>query len=41
MMFWAPHYILAQIEVGWVEIPDDLRNEYSLQKPLIDRKSVV
>jgi glycine betaine/proline transport system substrate-binding protein len=33
MMFWAPHYILAQIEVGWVEIPDDLRNEYSLQKP--------
>jgi len=33
MMFWAPHYILSQVEVGWVAIPDDLRDQYSLQKP--------
>lgn len=33
MMFWAPHYILAHVEVGWVEIPDALRDKYSLQKP--------
>ncbi|MEX2647979.1 MAG: ABC transporter substrate-binding protein [Alphaproteobacteria bacterium] len=35
LMFWAPHFILAQIEVGWVDMPEDLRNEYSMQKPLM------
>lgn len=35
MMFWAPHWVLFQHEYGWVDIPDDLVTEYSLQKPRI------
>lgn len=33
MMFWAPHWVLANYETGWVELPDELRNKYSIQKP--------
>ncbi|MSP81378.1 MAG: glycine/betaine ABC transporter substrate-binding protein [Alphaproteobacteria bacterium] len=33
MMFWAPHWVLANFDTGWVEIPDDLRIKYSIQKP--------
>ncbi len=35
MMFWAPHWVLFQHEYGWIDIPDDLVAQYSLQKPRI------
>ena len=35
MMFWAPHWMLFQHEFGWVEIPEDLVNAYSMQKPRV------
>lgn len=35
MMFWAPHWALFEHETGWVEIPDDLVEKYSLQKPRV------
>jgi len=33
MMFWAPHWILANVDVGWVDIPDDLLVKGSMVKP--------
>jgi glycine betaine/proline transport system substrate-binding protein len=33
MMFWAPHWILANVDVGWVDIPDKLLVEGSMSKP--------
>jgi len=35
MMFWAPHWSLFQYDVGWVDIPDDLAQEYSLVPPRV------
>ena len=35
MMFWAPHWVLFEVEHGWVEMPDELVNKYSLQKPRV------
>ena len=35
MMFWAPHWALFETETGWVEIPQDLVEKYSLQKPRV------
>ena len=35
MMFWAPHWVLSVHETGWVEMPEDLVNKYSLQKPRV------
>ena len=33
MMFWAPHWVLSTVETGWVEMPQDLVEKYSLVKP--------
>ncbi|MDE0993495.1 MAG: ABC transporter substrate-binding protein [Rhodospirillales bacterium] len=35
MMFWAPHWSLAEIETEWVEIPQELLDKYSLQIPRV------
>ena len=35
MMFWAPHWSLFEHDYGWVAIPDDLLNKYSMQKPRV------
>lgn len=35
MMFWAPHWVLFSQEYGWVDMPEDIVNEYSLQKPRV------
>ena len=35
MMFWAPHWALFEHDYGWVDIPEDLVNKYSLQKPRV------
>ena len=35
MMFWAPHWLLFEHESGWVEMPEDLVNKGSLQKPRV------
>ena len=35
MMFWAPHWVLSVHETGWIEMPEDLVNAYSMQKPRI------
>ena len=35
MMFWAPHWVLSTIETGWVDIPEDLVNKGSMQKPVV------
>ena len=35
MMFWAPHWALFEHDYEWVEMPDDLVNAYSLQKPRV------
>ena len=35
MMFWAPHWVLFTQDYGWVEMPEDIVNEYSLQKPRV------
>lgn len=35
MMFWAPHWVLQKVETGWVDIPQDLVEKYSLVKPLV------
>ena len=35
MMFWAPHWDLFTQDYGWVEMPEDIVNEYSLQKPRV------
>jgi len=33
MMFWAPHWVLSTVEYGWVDIPADLVEKYSMNKP--------
>ena len=33
MMFWAPHWVLSTTETGWVDIPSDLVEKGSMQKP--------
>ena len=33
MMFWAPHWVLSTTETGWVDIPQDLVEQGSMQKP--------
>jgi glycine betaine/proline transport system substrate-binding protein len=35
MMFWAPHWVLFTNEYGWIDMPEDIVNEYSLQKPRV------
>jgi glycine betaine/proline transport system substrate-binding protein len=35
MMFWAPHWALQSVDTAWVDIPQDLVDKYSLQKPLV------
>lgn len=35
MMFWAPHWALLEVDYGWIAMPDDLVNKYSLQKPRV------
>ena len=35
MMFWAPHWSLLTVEYGWIDMPEDLVNKYSLQKPRV------
>lgn len=35
MMFWAPHWILQKVETGWIDIPQDLVDKYSLRKPTV------
>ena len=35
MMFWAPHWMLFEHEHGWVDMPEDLMNKGSLQKPRV------
>ncbi|MCP4875578.1 MAG: ABC transporter substrate-binding protein [Gammaproteobacteria bacterium] len=33
MMFWAPHWILANVDVGWVDIPHEQLANSSMLKP--------
>jgi glycine betaine/proline transport system substrate-binding protein len=33
MMFWAPHWVLSTVEYGWVDIPPDLVEKFSMVKP--------
>jgi glycine betaine/proline transport system substrate-binding protein len=33
MMFWAPHWVLSTTDVGWVDMPQDLVEKASMQKP--------
>ena len=35
MMFWAPHWLLFEHEYGWVDMPEDLVNKGSMQKPRV------
>jgi len=35
MMFWAPHWSLADIETEWVAIPDNLLEQYGLALPRV------
>ena len=35
MMFWAPHWALLKVDYGWIDMPEDLVNKYSLQKPRV------
>ncbi|MBC6439220.1 MAG: ABC transporter substrate-binding protein [Rhodospirillales bacterium] len=35
MMFWAPHWSLFAHDVEWVNMPQDLVEKYSLQKPRV------
>ena len=37
MMFWAPHWGLSVHETGWIDMPQDLVDKYSLQKPRISK----
>lgn len=30
MMFWAPHWVLSTVEHGWVDMPQELAEKYSL-----------
>ncbi len=33
MMFWGPHWVLAHVETGWVDMPSELAKKYSLVNP--------
>lgn len=33
MMFWAPHWVLSEVDVEWVDMPQEIREEYSITKP--------
>ncbi|MFP4043746.1 MAG: ABC transporter substrate-binding protein [Rhodosalinus sp.] len=33
MMFWAPHWVLSEVDVSWVDMPDEIREEYSITQP--------
>jgi glycine betaine/proline transport system substrate-binding protein len=33
MMFWAPHWVLSTTDTEWVDIPEDLVAEASMEKP--------
>ncbi|MEM8812890.1 MAG: ABC transporter substrate-binding protein [Pseudomonadota bacterium] len=35
MMFWSPHWILSEAQVGWVEIPTDVLDKHSMAKPRV------
>ena len=35
MMFWAPHWLLFEHDYGWVDMPEELVNKGSLQKPRV------
>ena len=35
MMFWAPHWMLYEYDYGWVDMPENLVNEGSMQKPRV------
>jgi glycine betaine/proline transport system substrate-binding protein len=35
MMFWAPHWMLYEYDHGWVDMPEDLVNKASMQKPRV------
>lgn len=39
MMFWGPHYALAQTEVGWVSMPPckEQTNEHCITPPNVDK----
>lgn len=39
MMFWAPHYALAETEVGWVEMPPckEQTNDHCITPPDVDK----
>ncbi len=39
MMLWSPHYILSQVEVGWVEMPPckDQSNEHCINPPEVTK----
>lgn len=39
MMFWAPHFILAEVEVGWIEMPPciDQSNEHCIMPPDVNK----
>ncbi len=39
MMFWAPHWLLFEHESGWVDMPEDLVNKGSMQKPRVFKAS--
>lgn len=39
MMFWAPHFILAEADVGWIDMPPcvDQSNEHCIMPPDVDK----
>ncbi|MDQ2068152.1 ABC transporter substrate-binding protein [Xinfangfangia sp. CPCC 101601] len=39
MMFWAPHFILAEVEVGWIDMPPcvDQSNEHCIMPPDVNK----
>lgn len=39
MMFWAPHFILAEVEVGWVQMPPCVEdtNEHCIKAPDVNK----
>lgn len=39
MMFWAPHFVLAEVDAGWVTMPPckDQTNEHCITPPDVDK----
>lgn len=39
MMFWAPHFILAEVEVGWIDMPPCVQdtNEHCIRAPDVNK----